>query len=306
LEQGGFPWDGMRKRNKVVLIACVAAVFTVLAERGATGILHTERSLYRNIVIEEKRGVRCMKFGRFASARQTCMSLDEPEKLVFDYTRMMLGALYLNPDPARVLIIGLGGGTLPTTLRKMFSASSIDIVEIDPAVIRVAKTYFGFSPDPSMRVMETDGRVFVKRALLEGLEYDLIMLDAFDHEYIPEHLLTREFLLEVQSLLAEAGVLAANTHSRSRLRVHESATYYDVFGTFYNLKRANRVILARKGGIPEMDEIQRNADRVEEYFQSFGTGKDWLIPLFSTEKDWPAGARVLTDQFAPVNVLNES
>src|ERR1044072_4356923 len=95
-----------------------------------------------------------------------------------------------------------------------------------------------------------DGRVFVKRAIREGRRYDLIMLDAFDHEYIPEHLLTREFLQEVNSLLAPGGVLAANTFSSSRLYDHESVTYAAVFGSFYNLKRDNRVILAMKGGLP--------------------------------------------------------
>ena len=63
------------------------------------------------------------------------------------------------------------------------------------------------------------------------------MLDAFDHEYIPEHLLTREFLQEIKGLLAERGVLAANTFASSRLYDFESATYYSVFGEFYRLKQ---------------------------------------------------------------------
>ena len=87
------------------------------------------------------------------------------------------------------------------------------------------------------------------------------MLDAFDHEYIPEHMLTREFLLEIKSLLAPKGVLAANTFATSRLYDFESATYFSVFGQFYRLKRGNRVILLRQGGLPEREELGRNADR---------------------------------------------
>ena len=68
--------------------------------------LHTERSLYRNIVVYDDDGMRCMKFGRHAAGRQTCMSLADRDRLVFDYTRMMMAALYLNPSPQRVLIIG--------------------------------------------------------------------------------------------------------------------------------------------------------------------------------------------------------
>jgi spermidine synthase len=131
----------------------------------------------------------------------------------------------------------------------------MDVVEIDPAVVRVAGLYFDFKPDERMRVIEADGRVFVKRALREGRKYDLIMLDAFDHEYIPEHLLTREFLGEVKALLAPRGIVAANTFSSSRLYDHESVTYAAVFGEYFNLKRANRAILYQDGGLPTRDSL---------------------------------------------------
>jgi spermidine synthase len=132
------------------------------------------------------------------------------------------------------------------------------------------------------------------------------MLDAFDSEYIPEHLLTREFLAEVRGLLSERGVLAANTFASSRLYNYESATYYSVFGDFYRLKRNNRVILVRLGGLPDRDELARNADIVEEKLRVFGTGKDWLLPLFQVESGWPPNTRVLTDQYSPSNLLNGS
>ena len=53
-------------------------------------------------------------------------------------------------------------------------------------------------PGPRTEVFEEDGRVFAKRMGKQGIRYDLVMLDAFDHEYIPEHMLTREFLLEIK------------------------------------------------------------------------------------------------------------
>ena len=125
------------------------------------------------------------------SARQSCISLKDPDYLVFNYTKMMLGALYLQPEPDKILIIGLGGGTLPSTLSRILPKAKIDTVEIDPAVVRVAQKYFNFRITPAATVSEEDGRVFVKRAIRKGMKYDLIMLDAFDHDYIPEHLLTQ-------------------------------------------------------------------------------------------------------------------
>ncbi|MDB5884102.1 MAG: hypothetical protein JWR74_273 [Polaromonas sp.] len=266
--------------------------------------IYQEKSLYRNIVVYEDQGLRCMKFARHNTGRQSCISLGAPNTLVLNYTRMLLGALYLNPKPAKILVIGLGGGTMPSTLQKILPQSRIDSVEIDPSVVKVARQFFGFSPAPQSGVFVEDGRVFVKRALKQGAAYDLIILDAFDHLYVPEHMLTREYLLEVKSLLATNGVMAANTFSSSKLYDSESATYASVFGPFYNLKTENRVILARNGGLPPLPEIQANALLVDKKLAPFGTGKDWLLPLFATGVKWPAGTKVLTDQYSPANLLN--
>ena len=81
--------------------ACAAAL--ALAGAARAQVLHTEKSLYRNIVVYEADGMRCMKFGRYEGGRQTCASIEHPNHLVFDYTRMMMGALYLNPTPTRAL-----------------------------------------------------------------------------------------------------------------------------------------------------------------------------------------------------------
>lgn len=298
----------MRQGHRTKILLALFACFTATPAAAMT-IIHTEKSLYRNIVVYEEDEQRCMSFSRHQqSARQTCQSLSDPNQFVFSYTKMMMGALYLNPSPRKILIVGLGGGVLPTALAKMFPDVKIDIVEIDPAVVNVARQFFGFNPSQKVQVFEEDGRVFVKRAGQAGQRYDLIMLDAFDHEYIPEHLLTREFLLEVKTLLTADGVLAANTFSSSRLYHHESTTYQSVFGDFYNLrvKLRNRIILARMDGLPRLDEIGRNANLLEEKLKPLGFDGNWLMPLFSTERDWDPNARILTDQYSPSNLLNSA
>ena len=284
----------------IVALALFASPPTAAVE------LHTERSLYRNIFVVEDGDIRCMKFGRNTGGRQTCQSRSDPDRMVFDYTRMMMAALYLNPSPQRILVIGLGGGTLPGALQKLLPAANIDVAEIDPAVVRVAGKYFGFAPGPRTSVFEEDGRVFAKRMAKQGIRYDLIMLDAFDHEYIPEHMLTREFLQEIKALLAPDGVLAANTFATSKLYDFESATYFSVFGQFYRLKRGNRVILVRRSGLPEREELTRNADALQARLAPLGAEKEWLLPMFGVESGWPSNTRVLTDQYSPSNLLNGS
>ncbi len=296
----------MRRKNRLnALLALCTSLATTPSPAMTT--IHTEKSLYRNILVYEEDGQRCMSFSRRnQTTRQTCQSLTDPDQFVFTYTQMMMGALYLNPHPHAILIIGLGGGVLPTALARMFPETRIDIVEIDPAVVKVARQFFGFNPDQRVQVFEEDGRVFVKRAGKSGRHYDLIMLDAFDHEYIPEHLLTQEFLFEIKVLLTADGVLAANTFSTSRLYHHESTTYQAVFGPFYNLRvqMKNRIVLAKMDGLPPLDTIKANATALEEKLKPLGFGSDWLLPLFSTERDWDPNARILTDQYSPSNLLN--
>jgi spermidine synthase len=269
-------------------------------------VIHSERSLYREVLVYEADGERCMCFTRQCRiGRQTCIDLSHPDRFALFYTRMMLaGTLFASPDPKRVLLIGLGGGTLPSALRRILPEAQIDVVELDPAVTRVARKYFGFVDGPLMPVTEVDGRVYVKRAGREGKQYDVILLDAFDHEYIPEHLLTREFLAEVKALLAPRGVLVANTFSSSRLYDHESTTYASVFGSFYNLKRENRVIVTRLGGLPTPDELKTRAAKYDRALQTFGVDGTALLGMFSARVDWDTGARVLTDQYSPANLLN--
>ena len=76
-------------------------------------LIHSEKSLYREVFVYEDGNTRCLCFTRLcAIGRQTCVDLRQPNRLVFEYTQMMLGALYLNPDPHSILIIGLGGGMI--------------------------------------------------------------------------------------------------------------------------------------------------------------------------------------------------
>jgi spermidine synthase len=288
-------------------LVLLAALLGGGAHASTMKLLHSERSLYREVLVYDTAGLRCMCFTRQCRiGRQSCMDMQQPDRMVMHYPQMMMGALYVKPAPRSVLVVGLGGGTIPRALVDTLPEVQIDVVEIDPAVVRVAKAYFDFAESERVRVHVLDGRVYVKRALREGRRYDLVMLDAFDHEYIPEHLLTREFLTEVKSLLAPDGVLAANTFSGSRLYHHESNTYAAVFPRFFNLKRDNRVIIAANGALPDDMRIQANSAKFDRAFAPFGFGAAQLLPLFTQKRDWNPKARVLTDQYSPANLLNMS
>src|SRR5437870_2257256 len=145
----------LRKLAAILLLAAVATLPLVIAghlalclrgeDAASETVIHSERSLYRNITVYEENGERCMKFSRlYAGNRQSCVLLRDPARLIFAYTKMMLASLYLAPRPTKVLILGLGGGTLPAALIRIFPDIEMDVVEVDAAVIRVARQYFDF------------------------------------------------------------------------------------------------------------------------------------------------------------------
>ena len=290
------------------LFAFVLSLLAALPLAAQPKLLHQERSLYRNIFVTQDGDERCMLF-RYPRpfGRESCKLLKEPQKLIFDYTQMMLSGLYLNASPKKVLIIGEGGGTIPTALQEMLPDAQIDLVELDKSVDTVARQYFDFKPNAKMRVFIEDGRVFVKRMIPQKPNYDMVLLDAFDADYIPEHMLTREFLQEVKSIMTPNGVIVANTFSDSALYDYESTTYRAVFGPFFNLRLANRIILGRSGGITPAEDLaaaKRNAAIVEAEFTKRGSGSSFLLPLLNPGVDWNPTARVLTDQYSPSNLLN--
>ena len=295
-----------RPSQTATLLGCtLAAISAVLVSFALfrdpePKIIHTEPSEFGAVLVIEEHGQRCMEFNEVEDdGRQSCFDLDAPEKMVFSYTRMMTTALFLKPDPANILVIGLGGGTLPLALKQILPETVIDTVEIDPAVVRVAERYFGYRQGPRQRLFVDDGRAFIERAQREGREYDMVMLDAFDTDYIPSHLLTREFLLTVRSILSSDGVLVANTFTNSHMYDRESATYAAVFGDFFNLRDGNRVLIASRGALPDQTTLDKNARRMADTLATFGIDAKQALQKFSRKRDWKEDAAVLTDSTGP-------
>jgi len=274
-------------------------------------VIHSERSLYRNIIVDEKGNQRCLKFNTKSSkTNQSCVFKNAPDKLVFNYTKLVFSGLLLIDNPKKVLIIGLGGGTLSNTIHQIYPNAYIDNVEIDPAVTNVAREYFGFIENEKITSVTQDGRIFIKRAKLKRQQYDWIILDAFNGDYIPEHLLTKEFFEETKAILSTQGIISANTFSISKLYNHESATYYDVFGDFFNVsnqRNSNRIILAGHTEQPSQQIIDTRVEKLTPLLKPFNIDIEDISNNMRSTKDnidWPLDTRVLTDQYSPANLLN--
>src|SRR5262245_11633019 len=195
---------GVRFRVCVGILALLApALVSCAADR----VIYEKASAYNTIIVtEDARGLRTLLFERHGT-RQSVVKPGDPDHLELAYARTALAGLALCGEPRRMLVVGLGGATLPTFLRKYYPGATIDIVEIDPEVVDVARKFFGFREDERMRAHVADGRRFIESA---RDPYDVIFLDAFGPRSVPAHLTTREFLESVRRALVTSGVVVGN------------------------------------------------------------------------------------------------
>ncbi len=297
----------MNKNFLLLLLASLFIAQTALADR----VIHREKSLYRNIVVTERSDRRCLAFSVKRQKRnQTCMNPEKPNQVVFPYVRMSFAGLLANPEPRHALMVGLGGGTISNVLTELYPNLAIDLVEIDEAVVRVARDYFDFRESANTNVFIQDGRVFTRRARIQGKKYDLIILDAYTGDYIPEHLMTQEFLQDVHDLLTPDGIVVANTFAVSKLYDHESQTYASVFGDFINFKMrgtGNRVVIAAKGSLPANSELRDNASRLgPRLLKPYDVDLVRYLSYLDREADWDTRKAPLTDQYSPANLLRDN
>ena len=150
-----------------------------------------------------------------ATSIQSAMSLDDPTLLVLEYTRAMMRFLLLNPAPQRLLMVGLGGGSLPKYCQRYLPDADITVVEINPAVIALRDTFHVPPDGPRFRVLCADGAAHLHalRHSDADASYDVILVDGFDLGGQPEALCTQNFYDACRAALRPDGVLVVNLDS---------------------------------------------------------------------------------------------
>ena len=145
------------------------------------------------------------------SSIQSRMLRADPHALALDYTRMMMACLLFDPAPQAMLMIGLGGGSLPKYCHRHLPAADITVVEINPHVIEMREAFFVPPDDARFRVVCDDGAAFVAGGAQP--RYDVLLLDGFTYDGQPEALSTPAFYADCRSALADDGVLVVNLHN---------------------------------------------------------------------------------------------
>ena len=192
--------------------------------------------------------------GRFRSLHfstlhlQSEMDVRKPLRLTVDYTRMMMGFLLFHPAPARIEMIGLGGGSLAKSCHHLLPASDIDVVEIDPRVIAL-RDHFLIPPEgDQFAVILGDGADFVREDISHP---DILLVDGFDRFGQSARLCSAEFYSDCRKKLAPGGIMVVNLSGDPRDKALYAKRISDAFGGrvlgVAAEGGANRVVFAWKG-----------------------------------------------------------
>lgn len=180
-------------------------------------VVHEVQSGYSHIRVIDYGSRRALHFDD--DVVQTLIDLKEPHRLQHSYARTMMAGLVYPPQTTSVLLIGLGGGAFVRFLNHYFPDLRVDVVEIDPEVVAVARDYFGTSSGPRTRIFVGDGRDYLQRS---GERYDVIWLDAHlhprettDRTGHPLSLQTQAFYRSLHERLKPGGVAVFNMISGS-------------------------------------------------------------------------------------------
>jgi SAM-dependent methyltransferase len=277
-----------RLATVVAPIAIVVAIFAVTPGQDKARTLDLERSFFGVIKVQDSGPAHLEYSGTTLHGIQFT---DNRSRIPTSYFAASgpLGAVFSDlrarTNGAAIGDVGLGVGTIAAYAQK---GDQLTFYEIDPAVVRIAydPTYFTFLRDSAVvpHVVVGDGRLSIEAAA--PASFDVLLLDAFQSDSVPVHLLTREAMLSYVRVLRPDGVIAFNVSNRFyRLAPGLAATArslgLDAVGTVYTPDAA----ASQSQAALESVYVVIGSDAVVSRFQAVG----WMRV--------PDGGPVQTDDF---------
>lgn len=196
--------------------------------------------------IDDADGKRAMHFS--ICTIQSRLDLARPDRLDLQYTRLMMGFLLLQPRPARLAMIGLGGGSLLRFCRRHLPATSLCVVENNPHVLALREQFMVPPDDERLHVVQADGARFMR----DGADtFDVLLLDGYDAVGLPRALSTQAFFDHCARRLGPGGVLVMNLHAHAareaRILERIRRSFGGVALPVYDCERSNCIAFACHG-----------------------------------------------------------
>ncbi len=302
------PGGAVRTHSAAAVITLgllVGVALTVGVAAGGTTVHETETP-YQHMQIVDDDGVRTMYLN---GGPQSAMDLDDPDRYVFGYSSYLHLPFLAVDDPdevERVLFVGGGGFSGPKRFVGEYPNLTVDVVELDPEVVRAAKTYFRVEESPRLRIHTADGRVFLRET---DRTYDVVVLDAFRSTQVPYHLTTVEFMRLVESRLDDDGVVMANiisstTGEESAFYRAQVKTMQRVFPQVYSFPTRDAGGLQNIELLATVDDRRLTEAELRARNRNRSVGLDLAREIDRYTVDVDTGdAPLLTDDYAPVDSL---
>ena len=216
--------------------------------------------------------------------------------LVSTYHTLMIGSLGLFlSQPVTVVVVGLGGGSLPTYIHRTFPLSNIHVVELDPSMLDIASQQFGFKADSRVTVSIQDGVDFFKNT---DKKFSVIMLDVDSKDISsglscpPAAFTDSACLQRMADCLVPGGMFVLNLVCRDavlRARlVEDLASVWDSICSCKLEEEVNEIIFATSSPALAKDQIKKSLSAgfklVNEHVRKAARTKDDLIDLETSIK----------------------
>lgn len=293
---------------KIARFWLVLVSFLPLAAAADANFVEHYDTIYNSLTVERRGNIVELRArARGTEALESAVDLNDPLRLVVHYTRSLYGALFIQPQPKRVLMIGLGGAGFHRLFTAAYPDSLLHTVELDPKVLELCQSKMQFKPTDKTPVTIMDGRMFVKR---NREQWDWLVLDAFRGGFVPPHLKTEEFYRECAARLTERGVFVTNLHATSQLYYSDLKTIQKVFPQvvlFETAGRGNVIACAVNYKDPVITDPAK-WPTTESLERLVFAGRLDLKGLRNEHTPLPLAlmqkAQVMTDDFAPVEFLD--
>lgn len=198
--------------------------------------------------VHQQDGLTLMQFALHTV--QSRMDPAQPDALTLGYTRLMMGFLLCLPQPARIGMVGLGGGSLAKFCHRHLPQTHITVVEINPHVLALREA-FAVPPDSErFQVLLADGAAWVRDLPAHSLE--VLLVDGFDYDGLPEALSRQAFCDDCAAALAPHGLLVANLPDDPAVVARQLARLQRSLGSpalaVADAEPGNRVVFAAAAG----------------------------------------------------------
>jgi spermidine synthase len=297
----------MQRRCLVIQACCRLLAALVLSTAVLAGgvsaqpkLIEERASTYNNIYIYKEGPQMIMTFGhnkRFYT--ESIYDTTDELALPVTYTRYSTVGLAYAGGLDNLLEVGFGGGRTAWYLHKSVPSLDITAAELDPAVVELAKKYFGIRAEDKFKVEVSDGRNYMVKS---PDTWNIIMIDAYRGPFVPFHLLTEEFFKIVKSKLKPGGAVVQNIEPSTMMFDSAVATIQRVFPNIDLYDAGGNVVaIAYDGPKRTQEALLARATELQKQYHFRYPLPDIVSERRTVNRKVPG--KVLSDDFAPVESL---